>query len=701
MLQVIIFAGLVLLSATLIAVTIWRKLCWKPFYGILAAAALMCAVGVGVAAAALDSGKAGGRNELKESLFVASRLLQENKASQAVNALGSAAQIDEKYEDVIFLQALSLNLCESFELSKQLTEEVNDERFTELQEFNQKNEKVEITLVEELTDEVIDGLKLSEKTREELELWMRLRYYSEEPEAEVYGPAGSIRLATIKGDYCEAFELTAKQAENGGMEDKVLLSEMFVNNYEPFDYKNSDEEMDELLAKVTKMQIELEKMEAVMGEDGEGFEQVDYELKSAEYSMALADLERAPVLRAINYLKGSEPRGSEILGYHFQMAKLYYLADMEEEADKHMDQIFVETQAERGQWLGMECMMLLDGFFQTMDHPESEAFNEAYNTLFSGLNQGIPVQRSNVKNGFRSYINSYLRELYTGIRITNVKVAEYPSMTSVLTYAGTEDLTENDIKVIDTEHEITSFTLEKNTENSLAICFVLDRSGSMQGDRIANAKNALHQFIGNVEDDVKLGLVTFESSARIDVELTESKAVVNALVNDVAASGGTRIASGLEMGADVLQGFAGRKVIVLLSDGADGDSSKIQDVLNSLTGQGIPVYAVGLSGADNTYMQNIADTTDGTYISVDNSGDLFAIYQMIQNYIMNTYTLQYMVTEDIETEERELRVEMKFSSAFDTESYRLGLPEQSKEEYRRVPVANYYRQIGGSWRGEE
>lgn len=705
MLQVIIFAGLVLVSVLLIAVTFWKKLCGKPFYGILAVSAAACLLGAVSAAAMLGGGKSGGNAELKKSLYVASRLLQDNRAFQAVNALGDAAQIDEKNQDVVFLQALSLNQCSSFTLSEQLTEESNDERLAEISESNNSDAVMDSERVEELTEEVIDDLSLSEKEQEELEMWMRLRYYSDSSDEEETGEKRTdIQIASRNGDYSEAFSLAADQAANGNVSDKVLLSEMFVNNYEPYDYSNSDEEMDELLAEVTKLQIELEKMESVMKEEShetDTVDNLDYELKTTEYEMALTDLERAPVLRAINYLKENKPDENGALGYHLQMAKLYYLADMEDEADKHMDQIFVETEMERSQWLGLECLMLRDSFFELLDDPESDMFDDAYEVLFEGLNQGIYMQKSGLKSGFKSYMTTYLRELYTGIRITDIKVSGYPQMTSVLSYAGTEELTEKDIQVFDTGHEIDTFTLEKSDDNSLAICFVLDRSGSMQGDRIANAKNAISQFVGNVDEGIQMGLVTFAGDASIDAALTESKAAINGLVGNVVASGGTNIASGLEMGANILQGFSGRKVIVLLSDGADGNASAIDSVLGTLAGQDIPVYSIGLSGADNSYMQNIADTTGGTFIAAEGSGELYGIYSIIQKYIMNTYILTYEVTGETEVKERELRVELTESPSFDTEEYYLGLPESNKQERKRVPAANYYRQTGGSWRGEE
>lgn len=715
MLQVTIFAGLVVLCAVLTGASFYKKWCLKPFYVILTITAAVCLAGaVNTGDLKTDPGKKGSR-EFTENLYLSARLFQEGKPLYAVNAAGEAARIKPEDEDVVFLQALGLNSCGSFNLCSRLTEGKEDQRLAEIWEINLLEEKLDEGRVEELAEELISKLSVSENEKEQWEMLLHLRYYSKEgkddgvgvPDTSQMGKDG-IRKASLDGDYSQAYAIAEKMADQGDMESSILLSEMFVNNYKPFDYKKSDEEMDQLLNQVTKLQIELEAMEAIMGEESfetdslNGKDRKEYELKQTEYQMALQDLDKAPVLRAINYLKERKPDHQEVIGYHLQMAKLYYLAGMEADAKKHLDEIFFTGQMESDQWLGLECLMFRDAFLESLDHNNAEDLNNKYNLLFDSLNQGIVIQKTGLKSGFQSYLLSYFRDLYTGIRIGELKVKEYPEIYAEISYAGTDELTESHLKVIDTKHEISSFSLEKKEGNSLAICFVLDKSGSMADERMDNAKNAINQFIANVDDGVDLALVTFSNNAQTDSGLTDSKAVITGLVNEVQASGGTNIALGLAQGMDVLQNFAGRKVIVLLSDGKDGGNSQMERVLGEVAIQDIPVYAIGLSGSDSEYMLNIANVTGGTYISADNSVQLYEIYQMIRQFIMNTYQLNYNIEGEKEERERSLRVELREQPSFDTKDYYIGLSGRKKEgSQEQVPISNFYRQVGGSYQGEE
>ncbi|MDO5415622.1 MAG: VWA domain-containing protein [Lachnospiraceae bacterium] len=798
MTQMIIFAALVLLCAGLMAASLWKKWCWKPFYGIVAAAALLCMAG---AAASWLYGAgipvSGEKKELQENLYLSARLLQEGDTMGAVAAAGEAAQAEPENPDARFLQTLGLNQSGSYSLSSQIAEggaageedsalagadtgsgtkwgqmlEQNpalqgmkenldrvlskfgkksgrtggasnpesgegasdladapedgelEPRLIEVQEKNELEEKLEKERALELAEEVLDRISADDEEKERWEMRLRLRYGSKsEQRADdlEYGSSNSmkkagIRRASLDGSYGDAYQMAKELAEQGDMEAKILLSEMFVNNYEPYDYGKTDEEMDDLLNQVTRLQVELEKLEAVMGGDGSSSggaeaetsepenaseEKLTYERKLTEYQMAVRNLDKAPVLRAVNYLKENKPDWQNEIGYYLQLAKLYYLADMEDEAASQLDRIFYENRMNRSQWLGVECMMVRDAFLAALKGDKDAGFEEKYECLFDSLNQGIVIQNAGLESGFQAYLNAYFLDLYTGIRIGKLKAAKFPQITAEISYAGEDELTAGNLAVIDTDSAVTDFTLTKKEGGGLSICFVLDRSGSMKGDRMSAAKQAISQFISNVDEGIQLGLVTFENDASVDLALTDSKSSVISRVNEAVAYGGTNIAAGLEAGGQVLKNAPGRKVVILLSDGQDGNADKMDRVLEDLSIQSIPVYSIGLTGSDTAYMQNIADMTEGTFVLADNPTDLYKIYGIIRQYIMNTYELVYQVPEPAEETDRELRVELKERPSFDTRDYYIGLRERQEQKNKKRPEANYYRQTGGSYRGE-
>ncbi len=65
---------------------------------------------------------------------------------------------------------------------------------------------------------------------------------------------------------------------------------------------------------------------------------------------------------------------------------------------------------------------------------------------------------------------------------------------------------------------------------------------------------------------------------------------------------------GFQMAGDELMTETGRKIIILLSDGEDGDTSKIDGVLRQLHQSNIYVYTIGFGGADTEYLSYIANS---------------------------------------------------------------------------------------------
>jgi Ca-activated chloride channel family protein len=113
------------------------------------------------------------------------------------------------------------------------------------------------------------------------------------------------------------------------------------------------------------------------------------------------------------------------------------------------------------------------------------------------------------------------------------------------------------------------------------VLVVLDTSGSMSGQKLDYAKQALHQLIGRVGPSDRFGLVSYESSAGVLIPLAaasgESTDRWHRTVDAIQASGGTNIAEGLELGlAQLARRESGRNTrVLLLSDGqaTAGDTS--------------------------------------------------------------------------------------------------------------------------------
>lgn len=166
---------------------------------------------------------------------------------------------------------------------------------------------------------------------------------------------------------------------------------------------------------------------------------------------------------------------------------------------------------------------------------------------------------------------------------------------------------------------------------------VLDRSGSMSGDKISEAKSAAKQFVSLMDDGDMIGVASFIENARVDYPLTEitSQSIKDDsqdAINGISASGRTSIGDGLSVGQDQLDSKGNSShdhSIVLMSDGHENEPRYVSDVL-----PGIPdktdVYTVAFgSSPDESLLKHIAEETGGKYYRTHVNRDISNIYNRI------------------------------------------------------------------------
>ncbi len=161
------------------------------------------------------------------------------------------------------------------------------------------------------------------------------------------------------------------------------------------------------------------------------------------------------------------------------------------------------------------------------------------------------------------------------------------------------------------------------------IYLVADTSGSMEGDKLARAKEALNIFVGQVRGGSdRVGLISFASDVREEVPLADvgqNKDRLQAAIDNLRASGNTALYDGVYSAAerlDALRQSDRINVVVVMTDGKENASRRVrsssdpQSLINSLrslqTRSGLPVlvFAVAYgSDADFTMLQRLSEAT--------------------------------------------------------------------------------------------
>jgi len=105
------------------------------------------------------------------------------------------------------------------------------------------------------------------------------------------------------------------------------------------------------------------------------------------------------------------------------------------------------------------------------------------------------------------------------------------------------------------------------------LVFVLDRSGSMQGDKIEQAKQALQYIVSNLNPDDRFAVVSFSDfneALHNDLQAVSAGGAAEAVrwVEGISADGGTNIDAALQLSLSMFDSTEGRlKFLVFLTDG--------------------------------------------------------------------------------------------------------------------------------------
>jgi Mg-chelatase subunit ChlD len=169
---------------------------------------------------------------------------------------------------------------------------------------------------------------------------------------------------------------------------------------------------------------------------------------------------------------------------------------------------------------------------------------------------------------------------------------------------------------------------------SLAIVFIIDRSGSMSETsggvmKLELAKEAAARSVELLFPSDRVGVIAFDDAARWVVpmtDLSDADAVVNA-IGSIQSGGGTDILAGLQAMANVLPDDPAKvKHVILLTDGG-ADPTGIPELVEKLyTEHGITLSTVAVGRDAAPFLDDLAALGGGRYHFTVDAGSIPSIF---------------------------------------------------------------------------
>ena len=167
----------------------------------------------------------------------------------------------------------------------------------------------------------------------------------------------------------------------------------------------------------------------------------------------------------------------------------------------------------------------------------------------------------------------------------------------------------------------------------LSLAIVIDRSGSMRGEKLVAAKQCTRELIDRMHADDEVSIITYDTAINVvlgPMAVSAARVILSSALNSFDTGGETALHAGWLKGAEVLapRSSSNRMCrVMLLSDGqanhGETNVDRICEQVAQLAKSGISTSTVGIGiGFNEVLMTSIAIAGQGTALYGDRGEDL-------------------------------------------------------------------------------
>ena len=290
-----------------------------------------------------------------------------------------------------------------------------------------------------------------------------------------------------------------------------------------------------------------------------------------------------------------------------------------------------------------------------------------------------------------SYHQAEAQENAISLHLDRVDVTAYPNITvhlsawdeSGLPLAGLTP--ENFTLQEDGGAAFHPAAVQADAEAPLSVVLVLDISGSMAGQPLADAKAAAARFLDRLAASDRAALIAFSAPVSTDpndleagreMAFTADLAPMYDLIEKLEAGGMTHLYNAAAKAVQMIAELpVGHRAILLLSDGRNepANEGEPDEAIQLARGANVPVFVIGLGDqVDEPYLRRLANETGGLFRAAPKSSELARLFTDMAALLKTQYILTYTSSLEADGRNHTLAITLNAASASTNASLEFG-----------------------------
>jgi Ca-activated chloride channel family protein len=203
------------------------------------------------------------------------------------------------------------------------------------------------------------------------------------------------------------------------------------------------------------------------------------------------------------------------------------------------------------------------------------------------------------------------------------------------------DLRQQDFEVLD-NGKPAGITIFSSARQPITALLLLDMSASME-DRWMRVRDAAVRFVDALEPADRLRIGTFGSEIALSPHLTGDKTVLGRVLREELWPGGsTPLWNAMSAGMESIAMEAGRRPIVVVTDGIDTSSAVQTPVASRAVRDQFMIYGIGLEGKGlSKRLTDLIGQTGGGHFDLKRSDDLGAAFLRLADELHHQYLIGF------------------------------------------------------------